>query len=634
MAVHLSLLFSLSCVVAKSEVNNYNGSVHNLSSGLVYSSIQAAIEAPETVAGDTILVGSGIYRENIVLTKSVHLFGENRSNTVIFANTTGDTVTIRASNSEINGFSIRGGFSGVVLSSVDNCTVSDNEVVENRYGIVLTHAHGNVLKRNVIAGNSYNFYVSGRWLADFINDVDSSNTVDGKLIYYWVNKHDVACPLDAGYVAAINCTDIRVQNLRLTGNGHGILFAFVSNSTIENVEASGNYDGIWISDSKNITLTGNDASHNYRHGMELERLMDCKIIQNVARENGYEDYGIRLAYSSNVSLKGNIASGNKYGIVVQFSEDCRISQNNASNNRGMGIWPKFCEECTFTENIACGNGFYGIEPEDSQQCVITGNNFSANGLYGIWLLGALDTCDNHIVTHNYLAQNKAGIGLRNSSFNLICHNNFIQNEHQAVTRDSTGNSWTTDSEGNYWSDYNGFDADYNGIGDTAYQIDENNTDEYPLMGMFTSFKTSQDRHVEVTSNSTITDLEIFKSNSTVRIHVFNVSASRPIGFCRTSIPKDLASPPFSVEINDGPTEIVYLNENAYDNGTHRWIYVAYREPTNQTNLIPVILVASLSGAAILIAVSFLVRKQRRKKNTLDTQVQINRRRTSMRSCRV
>jgi hypothetical protein len=37
------------------------------------------------------------------------------------------------------------------------------------------------------------------------------------------------------------------------------------------------------------------------------------------------------------------------------------------------------------------------------------------------------------------------------------------------------------SGGNYWSDYNGYDSDHDGIGDTPYFIDENNTDHYPLM---------------------------------------------------------------------------------------------------------------------------------------------------------
>jgi len=37
------------------------------------------------------------------------------------------------------------------------------------------------------------------------------------------------------------------------------------------------------------------------------------------------------------------------------------------------------------------------------------------------------------------------------------------------------------SGGNYWSDYNGTDANHDGIGDTPYVIDTKNADNYPLM---------------------------------------------------------------------------------------------------------------------------------------------------------
>jgi len=36
-------------------------------------------------------------------------------------------------------------------------------------------------------------------------------------------------------------------------------------------------------------------------------------------------------------------------------------------------------------------------------------------------------------------------------------------------------------QGNYWSNYEGEDADGNGVGDTPYIIDEENQDNYPLM---------------------------------------------------------------------------------------------------------------------------------------------------------
>ncbi len=42
-------------------------------------------------------------------------------------------------------------------------------------------------------------------------------------------------------------------------------------------------------------------------------------------------------------------------------------------------------------------------------------------------------------------------------------------------------SWDNGNKGNFWSDYNGTDANHDGIGDTYYKIDVLNQDRYPLM---------------------------------------------------------------------------------------------------------------------------------------------------------
>jgi hypothetical protein len=43
------------------------------------------------------------------------------------------------------------------------------------------------------------------------------------------------------------------------------------------------------------------------------------------------------------------------------------------------------------------------------------------------------------------------------------------------------NFWDNGKEGNYWEDYNGTDANRDGIGDAPYVIDADNVDRYPLM---------------------------------------------------------------------------------------------------------------------------------------------------------
>ena len=47
------------------------------------------------------------------------------------------------------------------------------------------------------------------------NDVDSSNLVDGKPIYYWRYERDKIIPFYAGCVILYNCRNITVTNLIL-----------------------------------------------------------------------------------------------------------------------------------------------------------------------------------------------------------------------------------------------------------------------------------------------------------------------------------------------------------------------------------------------------------------------------------
>jgi len=195
--------------------------VHNLNTGLSYATIQEAIDAPETLNGHTILVEAGTYYENVVVSKSISLIGQDRVFTIIDGNLHAPIAVIRITAGSVNftGFTVRNGVlnwdsAGIEVDS-DNCFVSDNILTNNTFGIHLKEASSIVLRRNIMSTNKYNFGVDGNQLSRFIHDIDASNQVNGKPLYYLVNQKDVRVPSDAGYVGIVNSTGMLVADLDL-----------------------------------------------------------------------------------------------------------------------------------------------------------------------------------------------------------------------------------------------------------------------------------------------------------------------------------------------------------------------------------------------------------------------------------
>ena len=166
----------------------------------------------------------------------------------------------------ISGFAVTGATHkyGIYLHHVDHCNISENNCSNNDYGIFLYFSSNNTLAGNTMSGNTYNFDGLGFSISECTQNIDTSNTVDGKSIYYWVDQEDGQIPSDAGFVGVVNGTNITVRDLTLTNNGEGVLFAYTENSRIENVTVSNNNDGICLYSSSNNTLHHNNLNNtNY-----------------------------------------------------------------------------------------------------------------------------------------------------------------------------------------------------------------------------------------------------------------------------------------------------------------------------------------------------------------------------------
>ncbi len=143
-------------------------------SGCNYTSIQAAIDAATTVAGDTIEVHSGTYNERVVVTKRLNLTGVATGSglpvvAVVFGNE-GNSITLRANSCNLSGFVVMYCQMGIMVESSGN-TISGNTATGNTDGIYLETSSNNTISDNTATGN--------RDIGIYLDSSSDNNAISG-----------------------------------------------------------------------------------------------------------------------------------------------------------------------------------------------------------------------------------------------------------------------------------------------------------------------------------------------------------------------------------------------------------------------------------------------------------------------
>jgi len=125
-------------------------------SGQTYSKIQYAIE--NATPGDTIRVFKGTYYENVVIDKSISLIGNGTTNTIIDGGDTKNVIEIRAdwvnvSFCKITGSSTIQSPSGIYVVNSENCSIHDNNITGNYFGVYFSYSDWNIVNNNTFYMN-------------------------------------------------------------------------------------------------------------------------------------------------------------------------------------------------------------------------------------------------------------------------------------------------------------------------------------------------------------------------------------------------------------------------------------------------------------------------------------------------
>jgi parallel beta-helix repeat protein len=328
-----------------------------------------------------------------------------------------------------------------------------------------------------------------------------------------------------------------------TYRGYGLGVHSVFNCTVSGNVANDNYAGISLQSSSDIEVYGNDVTHNFE-GIMAGNLVDSVFFNNTVSETlagellgvGFsvrdsalvnltensvssKAFGINLWNSSQVSVaenqvnsnagwgidlhssSNNSVSNNRIsysagldGIRLMFSSDNLLSRNRISYSEHSGILLWYdCDNNMIVDNTIQRSGYQGWGHGHGAEVLFSSGNLFANNSisrnnHGIIVIEA----PSNIFADNLVYSNSLGIQIKDASGNRVYHNNFLDNTDWQSLDEGGGNLWDDGypSGGNYWSNLVGADQfggpfqnvmGSDGIVDTAYPIEAQGIDHYPLM---------------------------------------------------------------------------------------------------------------------------------------------------------
>ena len=174
---------------------------------------------------------------------------------------------------------------GIYLDNSGDCTVSGNTVERKNVGVDIWESVNITLTGNVLRDNQVGFKLWGSDLKFNLQNIDTTNIVNDKPVYFLVNVTGYQVPTDAGWVAAVNCRNVTVQNLVSTPNWDGVLFVATSDSRIANSKVTGNFNAIRLQNASNCTVTQNTLSGNYFAALYFEGVNGCVVTENEVFNN-------------------------------------------------------------------------------------------------------------------------------------------------------------------------------------------------------------------------------------------------------------------------------------------------------------------------------------------------------------
>jgi len=365
---------------------------------------------------------------------------------------------VTIANMVITGFL---GRCGILLISSTDCKIIRNQFNDNFIGIEMTgNSSRNKIAENFIqnCGVGMEIYSVRPGSDNTISENEVANSSVGMQIKNFGNTSIAGNKIISntfGLGLGVGSGSIAKNNMMIN-NTYGFR-AFNVQAFNVNVDTSNTVN------DKPIIYWVNERDKTVPAGVCYVALIGCTGIAVNNLDLGGNLEGVFLGSSTNSTITNNRLSECLFGINLDASSNNTISGNTITGNEN-GIQLRW----------------------SSLNNTIRGNDITANNVTGVYLA---DSAGNKVLENN-IANSDRGVYTEYCGTNIIHHNNFVNNTKQwwdvgftpwPIPLTISISVWDDGKEGNYWNNYNGTDANGDGIGDSPNILGTNNTDRYPLL---------------------------------------------------------------------------------------------------------------------------------------------------------
>jgi len=285
---------------------------------------------------------------------------------------------------------------------------------------------------------------------------------------------------DKSTVFVIETNGATVRGLHLTGSGgsHDTDDACLNvrghRNLIENIVIDNCLFGIDLKQSNQNIVRGNrirskPADLGVRgDGIRLWYSMNNRIESNQV----VDSRDVVVWYSNGNLFYRNYGARSRYSIHFMFANNNVVDSNRFYDN-AVGIYLMYNENSVIRNNVishANGATGMGIGFKEASGALIEGNEiiYCALGLSAD--LSPFQPDSKIIVKNNRIAYNGVAIAFNSDLEGYVVNGNSFEGNISNLSVGGAGSGQRNVWRGNFWDDYEGFDRNKDGIGDTSYDL--------------------------------------------------------------------------------------------------------------------------------------------------------------------